>query len=140
MAKLRGLATKARSLGILASIVEAFGKAITALGKIGKGLHDEIEAFTRIGANGVTRIRHRVNQYEVEIDPNTLGMNGGNIRITRKRRAGLTDEKIKEIAGTPKPQRPDLSTYMSKAEIDEHLAQFDDGAVRFADMAAVKKY
>lgn len=63
--------------------------------KIGKGLHDEIEAFTRIGANGVTRIRHRVNQYEVEIDPNTLGMNGGNIRITRRRRAGLTDEKNK---------------------------------------------
>ena len=85
VAKLRGLAVKAKSLGVLASIVEAFGKAITALGKIGKGLHDEIEAFTRAGANGVARIRHRVNQYKVEIDPNTLGMNGGNIRITRKR-------------------------------------------------------
>ena len=84
VAKLRGLAVKAKSLGVLASIVEAFGKAITALGKIGKGLHDEIEAFTRAGANGVARIRHRVNQYKVEIDPNTLGMNGGNIRIVRK--------------------------------------------------------
>lgn len=85
VAKLRGLAVKAKSLGVLASIVEAFGKAISALAKIGKGLHDEIEAFTRAGANGVARIRHRVNQYKVEIDPNTLGMNGGNIRITRKR-------------------------------------------------------
>ncbi|WP_052699531.1 HNH endonuclease [Tritonibacter mobilis] len=85
VAKLRGLAVKAKSLGVLASIVEAFGKAISALAKIGKGLHDEIEAFTRAGANGVARIRHRVNQYKVEIDPNTLGMNGGNIRIVRKR-------------------------------------------------------
>ena len=84
VAKLRGLAVKAKSLGVLASIVEAFGKAISALAKIGKGLHDEIEAFTRAGANGVARIRHRVNQYKVEIDPGTLGMNGGNIRITRK--------------------------------------------------------
>ena len=53
------LAVKARNLGVLASIVEAAGKAVTALGKIGKSLHDEIEAFT-------------------------LGMNSGNIRITRK--------------------------------------------------------
>ncbi|MCG7626001.1 hypothetical protein MHM97_21805 [Epibacterium sp. Ofav1-8] len=140
VAKLRGLAVKAKSLGVLASIVEAFGKAITALGKIGKGLHDEIEAFTRAGADGVARIRHRVNQYKVEIDPNTLGMNGGNIRITRKRRAGLTDEKIKEIVGTPKGQRPDPSTYMSKAEIDEHLAKFDDGAVRVTPASAIDQY
>ncbi|MFY1714039.1 hypothetical protein J3366_21445 [Tritonibacter mobilis] len=32
----------------------------------------------------MARIRHRVNQYKVEIAPNTLGMNGGNIGITRK--------------------------------------------------------
>ncbi|RNM05341.1 hypothetical protein [Dickeya undicola] len=29
---------------------------------------------------------------------------------------------------------------MSKAEIDAHLAKFDDGAVRFASMDDVKKY
>jgi len=32
----------------------------------------------------VAPIRHRVNEYKVEIDPGTLGVNGGNIRITRK--------------------------------------------------------
>ena len=57
-----------------------------------------------------------------------------------KRISGLTDEKIQEILDTPKGQRPDPTTYMTRAEIDEHLAKFDDGAVRFADMDAVEKY
>ncbi|SDW62602.1 hypothetical protein [Litoreibacter albidus] len=82
--KLRGMARKAASLGVLADILDAFRKAIAALAKIGKGLHDELEAATRAGADGVARIRRRLNQYKVEVDPNTLGMNGGNIRIVRK--------------------------------------------------------
>ncbi|WP_299192788.1 hypothetical protein [uncultured Litoreibacter sp.] len=82
--KLRGLAVKAKSLGVLADILEAFGKAITALAKIGKGLHDEIEAMTRAGADGVARIRLRLRQYKLEVDQNTLGMNGGPIRLRRK--------------------------------------------------------
>ena len=84
IAKLRGLAVKAKSLGVLADILDAFRTAITALAKIGKGLHDEIEAMTRAGADGVARIRQRLNQYKVEIDPNTLGVNGRNVRIVRK--------------------------------------------------------
>jgi len=44
---------------------------------------------------------------------------------------GLGRSQVDEIVGTPKGQRPDPSTYMSQAEIDAHLAQFDDGAVRF---------
>ncbi|MCK0122681.1 hypothetical protein MWU61_19190 [Loktanella sp. F6476L] len=82
--KLRGLATKARSLGVLANILEAFVDGIRALARIGKGLHDEIEALARAGADNIARIRHRVRQYKIEVDPNTLGMNGGNIRIVRK--------------------------------------------------------
>ncbi len=82
--KLRGMARKAASLSVLADILDAFRKAITALAKIGKGLHDELEAATRAGADGVARIRRRLNQYKVEIDPNTLGANGGNIKIRRK--------------------------------------------------------
>ncbi|MEO0697964.1 MAG: hypothetical protein AAFY84_17935 [Pseudomonadota bacterium] len=82
--KLRTLARSARSLGVLADILDAFRQAISALVRIGRGLHDEIEALTRAGADGIARIRHRLNQYSVEIDPNTLGMNGGNIRIIRK--------------------------------------------------------
>lgn len=75
-------------MGILADILEAFGSGIRALARIGRGLHDEIEAMTRAGADGIARIRQRLNQYSVEIDPNTLGMNGGNIRIHRKRPRG----------------------------------------------------
>ena len=47
----------------------------------------------------------------------------------------LSQTKIDEILATPKGQRPDPSTYMSQAEIDEHLARFDNGAVRFRDTA-----
>ncbi|MEI7369014.1 hemagglutinin repeat-containing protein [Pectobacterium sp. 1950-15] len=52
----------------------------------------------------------------------------------------LSQSKINEIVNTPKGQRPEPSTYMSKAEIDAHLAKFDDGAVRFTSMGDVKKY
>ena len=59
-------------------ILDAFRKAVAALAKIGKGLHDELEAATRAGADGVARIRRRLNQYKVKVDPN------GPINITRK--------------------------------------------------------
>ncbi|UYA60524.1 Hemolysin [Pectobacterium sp. F1-1] len=52
----------------------------------------------------------------------------------------LSQSKINEIVNTPKGERPEPSTYMSKAEIDAHLAKFDDGAVRFTSMGDVKKY
>ncbi len=129
VAKLRGLAVKAKSLGILASIVEAFGKAISALAKIGKGLHDEIEAFTRAGANGVARIRHRVNQYKVEIDPNTLGMNGGNIRITRKGR--LPGKRINPPGDIPCFTKP---AGVSDRDFMEQLLEQED-AINNTDIA-----
>ncbi|SLM63231.1 VENN motif pre-toxin domain-containing protein [Dickeya aquatica] len=63
------------------------------------------------------------------------GKAGGSARDSK-----LSQSKINEIVNTPKGQRPEPSTYMSKAEIDSHLAKFDDGAVRFASMDDVKKY
>ncbi|WP_433916015.1 hemagglutinin repeat-containing protein [Pectobacterium jejuense] len=63
------------------------------------------------------------------------GKAGGSARDSK-----LSPSKINEIVNTPKGQRPDPSTYMSKAEIDAHLAKFDDGAVRFTSMNDVKKY
>ncbi|RMC37830.1 hypothetical protein C9E81_03605 [Paracoccus alkanivorans] len=62
------------------------------------------------------------------------------IRRPIVRKSSLSPEKTKEILDTPKGSRPDPSTYMSQAEIDEHLAQFDDGAVRFADVESMEKY
>lgn len=50
--------------------------------------------------------------------------------------AGTTDD----ILETAKGARPDPSTYMSRAQIDEHLALFDDGAVRITDLSAIEKY
>uniref|UniRef100_UPI00260C62BA hypothetical protein n=1 Tax=uncultured Litoreibacter sp. TaxID=1392394 RepID=UPI00260C62BA len=59
---------------------------------------------TRAGADGVARIRRRLNQYKVEIDPNTLGMNGGNIRVARKRLSGGTTIETRKA-----PSRSELS-------------------------------
>ncbi|SHE87581.1 hypothetical protein SAMN05444273_10313 [Litoreibacter ascidiaceicola] len=126
--KLRGLAVKAKSLGVLADIVEAFGKAITALAKIGKGLHDEIEAATRAGADGVARIRRRLNQYKIEVDPNTLGSNGGNIRITRKKgRFARTQDEFDDLARDP--AHGGKTTPATKAERDVGLGLEDNGEV-----------
>jgi filamentous hemagglutinin len=52
----------------------------------------------------------------------------------------LSQSQIDSILQAPKGQRPDPSTYMSKADIDAHLAKFDDGAVRFASANDVAKY
>ncbi|WP_326489431.1 hemagglutinin repeat-containing protein [Pectobacterium versatile] len=63
------------------------------------------------------------------------GQAGGSARDAK-----LSQSEINEIVNIPKGQRPDPSTYMSKAEMDAHLAKFEDGAVRFTSMSDVKKY
>ncbi|MEO0751741.1 MAG: CdiA family toxin C-terminal domain-containing protein [Pseudomonadota bacterium] len=128
VAKLRRLAKGAKSLGVLANIVEAFGKAIRALAKIGKGLHDEIEAMARSAADGIARIRHRVSQYKIEVDPNTLGMNGGNIRIVRKRaklKDDITDHMTKRDPNVPRKRG--IGGAHEKSAFDQALA--DEGGV-----------
>ncbi len=52
----------------------------------------------------------------------------------------LSETKIKEILAKEKGTRPDPSTYMSQAEIDAHLAKFDDGAVRFTSKAKYEEF
>ncbi|WP_231131773.1 hypothetical protein [Providencia stuartii] len=52
----------------------------------------------------------------------------------------LSDVKSKEIVNIPHGQRPDPSTYMTKSEIDAHLAKFDDGAVRFTSKNSYNKF
>ena len=123
VAKLRRLAKGAKALGVLADVVEAFGRAIRALSRIGKGLHDEIEAMARSAADGVARIRHRVRQYKIEVDPNTLGMNGGNIRIVRKRakmRPDIADHMRKRDLEVPRKRG--IGGAHEKAEFDRALA------------------
>ena len=42
----------------------------------------------------------------------------------------ISQEKIQEIVSTPKGVRPDPSTYLSQDYIDNHLADFKDGATK----------
>ncbi len=44
------------------------------------------------------------------------------------------------IISLPKGGRPDPLAYMSQADIDGHLALFNDGAVRFTSRSAVERY
>jgi filamentous hemagglutinin len=48
--------------------------------------------------------------------------------------------QIAEILLIEKGKRPDPSQYLSQDYINNHLAQFDNGAIRFASLEAVKKY
>ncbi|AXO14571.1 hemagglutinin repeat-containing protein [Thalassospira indica] len=56
------------------------------------------------------------------------------------KKTGLTEDFVDQMVSTPKGERPDPSTYMSQADIDAHLARFDDGAVRFASAEDVSTY
>ena len=71
----------------------------------------------------MARIRHRVNQYKVEVDPNTLGMNGGNIRIVRKR-ARLREDMVEHLKKRDPdvPRKRGIGGAHDKAEFERALA------------------
>ena len=48
--------------------------------------------------------------------------------------------KALDALNKPKGSRPDPSTYLDKDYIDNHLAKFDDGAVRFTKQSSIDKY
>ena len=50
-------------------------------------------------------------------------------------RTGLSQAKITEILETPKATRPPAEAYLSQSYRDAHLAQWDEGAVRFTSRA-----
>src|SRR6202021_567588 len=54
--------------------------------------------------------------------------------------APLDQATIDSIKAIPKGSRPDPSTYMSKDQIDAHLAKFDKGATRFMTQGNLAKY
>ena len=55
-------------------------------------------------------------------------------------RLGVPPEKVQSILETPKGQRPDPSTYMTKEQIAAHLAKFDEGIVRVTSRSAFEKW
>jgi len=48
--------------------------------------------------------------------------------------------RFNKIMNTPKGMRPDPTEYLSETYIAKHLAQFDDGAVRFMKKSQFEKY
>lgn len=83
-AKISKAAAGIKGLAVFLRLLKGFENAIAALKKIGHGLHRAILATARDASDRIGRLRHELTQLEFKIDPNTLGMNGGNIRIVRK--------------------------------------------------------
>jgi hypothetical protein len=52
----------------------------------------------------------------------------------------LSQAQIADIIAIPKGLRPNPSEYLSPQYIDEHLAQFDNGATRFMTQSNLEKY
>ncbi len=54
-------------------------------------------------------------------------------------RLGIPAEQVQKIIDLGRGNRPNPSSYMTKSQIAEHLAKFDDGAVRFTSRASLAK-
>jgi hypothetical protein len=52
----------------------------------------------------------------------------------------LSRTQIEDISAIAKGQRPDPSRYLPESYIDQHLAQFEDGATRFQLQSKLDKY
>ncbi len=52
----------------------------------------------------------------------------------------LSDAAKAEVLAIPKGTRPNPAEYLSKSHIEQHLAQFDDGAARFMPPSNLEKY
>ena len=105
-AKISKAAAGAKGLAIFLRVLKGFENAIAALKRIGDGLHRAISATARDASDRIVRLRHEVAQLEFKIDPNTLGMNGGNIRIVRKRMAKLEVQPCFDVVGYAKRRAP----------------------------------
>lgn len=105
-AKLTRAATGARGLAVLLRVLNGFRTAIGALARIGRGLHRAISAGVRDASNRIVRLRHEVAQLQFRVEPGTLGMNGGNIRIVRKRMARFEVRPCFDVTGYARRRAP----------------------------------
>lgn len=106
-AKLTRAATGARGLAVLLRVLDGFRAAIGALARIGRGLHRAISVGTREASDRIVRLRHELAQLQFRVEPATLGMNGANIRIVRKRMARFEVRPCFDVAGYARRRAPD---------------------------------
>jgi len=57
------------------------------------------------------------------------------------RRTGIPEDTVREILATPKPNRPEPSSYMPEAQIRAHLRSFEEsGAIKFTPQRTIDRY
>ncbi len=128
-AKISKAAAGVKGLAVFLRLLKGFENAIAALKKIGDGLHRAISATARDASDRIVRLRHELTQLEFKIDPNTLGMNGGNIRIVRKcakMHTNISDHIKKRDLNVPR--RRGIGGAHDKAEFEQELIK-ERGAI-----------
>lgn len=123
--KVSKAAAGAKGLAIFLRVLKGFENAIAALKRIGEGLHRAISATARDASDRIVRLRHEVAQLEFKIDPNTLGMNGGNIRIVRKRMAKFDVQPCFDVVGYARRRAPGSGADQRRI-IKEYTRQLSD--------------
>jgi hypothetical protein len=65
----------------------------------------------------------------------------GEVVAAAAQRSGIPESRVREVLETPKPNRPDPSTYMSDAQIRAHLRPFEEsGAIKFTPQRTLDHY
>lgn len=76
----------------------------------------------------------------IDPPPSSNGVPGATIAETASR-TGIPEARVREILDTPKPVRPDPSTYLSPERIAAHLRPFEEsGAIRFTPQSSIDRY
>ncbi len=110
----------------------ALRKVADAIGKIPQSALDKLPAPARETLQGM---KSKVDDF--------LSAGRGhfsNAVMAVAKKTGLPPEKVQSIVDLGRGGRPDPSSYLPAKYIGEHLAKFDDGAIRFGSRKSYNSY
>ena len=115
---------------------ETLGPALRQIhelvGKIPQSALDSLPAGAR---ESLERMKSQLDEF---VGAATRTFDQGIVNVAE--RLGIPPQKVQDIIDAGRGNRPAPSTYMSSSQIIEHLAKFDDGAVRFTLRSGAEKY
>lgn len=114
------------------AIEPALRKVADALGKIPQSALDSLPGPAR---DMLTGMKGKVDDFLAA----GRGMFSDAIMAVAKK-TGVSPEKLQSIVDLGRGARPDPSTYLSKSYIADHLARFDEGAIRFGSRSSYNQY
>ena len=110
---------------------------------VGKTVARHADDAAETGAkaeSSAARAEPKTEPPKTEIPPSANGVPGETIARTAER-TGLPEGKVRDILDTPKPGRPEPSTYLSPEQIAAHLKPFEEtGAIKFTPKKTLDSY